>query len=72
MKSFGRMILGLAAVAIVLFAFALLFSPQVRTAFGNQAGESPVGQLKANAEYPNPGQQQQQTPKVETVNKASR
>lgn len=58
MKSFGRMALSLFALVIVLFVFALLFSPQVRTAFITQSGESATGQLQSDAELKSAGQQQ--------------
>ena len=58
MKSFGRMALSLFALVIVLFVFALLFSPQVRTAFISQSGESSIGQLKSDSELKSAGQPQ--------------
>lgn len=57
MKSFLRMFLSMFALAIVLFALVLMFSPQVRTAFTSQAGERAIGQLKSNNELRAPGQQ---------------
>jgi hypothetical protein len=56
MKSFARMALSLFALGIVLFVFALLFSPQVRTAFTSQSGESSIGQLRSDSELKSSGQ----------------
>jgi Sec-independent protein translocase protein TatA len=56
MKSFARMALSLFALVIVLFVFALLFSPQVRTAFVSQSGETAIGQLRSDSELKTSGQ----------------
>ncbi len=53
---FARRILSLFALVLILAAFAFLFSPQVRTAFTTQSGESSIGQLESDAELTSPGQ----------------
>lgn len=58
MKSFLRMFLSMFALAIVLFALVLMFSPQVRTAFTSQSGERAIGQLKSDSQTQSPGQAQ--------------
>lgn len=60
MKSFIRMALSFFALVIVLFVVALLFSPQVRTAFTTQSGESAIGQLKSDSTLKSVGQPQQE------------
>lgn len=59
MNSFARMILSLFALVLVLAGITLLFSPQVRTAFFGQPGESQVGQLRADAHLNSDGRSTQ-------------